>query len=145
MQVKNPSYNSVGTIDLEIEHPTYGWIPFTASPADTEPLGKELYAKAISGDYGAIQPYVEPEPLPPAIPTVVTMRQARLALLQAGLLSLVQSAIASMESPAKEAAEIEWEYSQEVQRNKPFVQMLGTSLGLTEEQLDNLFLLASTL
>ena len=145
MQVKNLSYNSVGTIDLEIEHPTYGWIPFTSSPDDNEPLGKELYAKAVAGDYGDIQPYVEPEPLPPAIPSVVTMRQARLALLQAGVLPLVESAIASMESPTKEAAKIEWEYSQEVQRNKPFVQMLGASLGLTEEQLDNLFLLASTL
>lgn len=145
MQVKNPSYNSVGTIDLETDHPAYGWIPFTASPNDSEPLGKELYARAIAGDYGDIQPYVEPEPLPPVIPTVVTMRQARLALLQAGVLPLVESAIAAMESPAKEAAKIEWEYSQEVQREKPFVQLLSASLGLTSEQLDNLFMLASTL
>ena len=88
---------------------------------------------------------IDPSLNKPAVPTVVTMRQARLALLQAGVLPLVESAIASMESPAKEAAKIEWEYSQEVQRNKPFVQLLGASLGLTEEQLDNLFLLASTL
>lgn len=88
---------------------------------------------------------IDPSLNKPAVLSVVTMRQARLALLQAGVLPLVESAIASMESPAKEEAKIEWEYSQEVQRDKPFVQMLGASLGLTEEQLDNLFLLASTL
>ena len=142
MQVKNPNYNSSGTIDLEIEHPTYGWIPFTASPDDTEPLGKELYTKAIAGDYGSIQPYVEPEPLPPITPSVVTMRQARLALLQAGVLPLVESAIASMESPA---AQIEWDYSQEVNREQPLVKQLAEALNLTSDQLDNLFLEASKL
>lgn len=76
---------------------------------------------------------------------VVTMRQARLALLQQGLLSQVQSAIDALPSPQKEAAQIEWDYSSEVHRNKPFVQTLGNALGLTEEQLDDLFLLASTL
>lgn len=79
------------------------------------------------------------------IPTVVTMRQARLALLQQGLLYQVQTAIDSLPSPQKEAAQIEWDYSSEVHRDKPFVQLLGAALGLTEEQLDNLFTLASTL
>ena len=82
---------------------------------------------------------------PTQIPSVVTMRQARLALLQSGMLSQVEIAIDAMESPSKEAAKIEWEYSQEVQRNKPFVQALGVSLGLTSDQLDDLFFLASTL
>ena len=87
------------------------------------------------------------EPQQPAvplvsIPSVVTMRQARLALLQAGLLSLVESAIASMESPA---AQIEWDYSQEVNREQPLVKQLAEALNLTSDQLDNLFLEASKL
>lgn len=60
MKVKNLSYNSVGTVDLEIEHPEYGWIPFTASPDDSEDNGRNIYAKAIAGDFGAISPYVSP-------------------------------------------------------------------------------------
>lgn len=79
------------------------------------------------------------------IPSVVTMRQARLALLQQGLLPQVQAAIDSLPSPQKEAAQIEWDYSSEVHRDKPFVQLLGAALGLTEVQLDDLFTLASTL
>jgi len=80
-----------------------------------------------------------------SIPQVVTMRQARLALLGAGLLSAVSAAINSLPSPQKEAASIEWEYSQTVERNRGFVLTLGAALGLTDLQLDNLFALAITL
>lgn len=74
----------------------------------------------------------------------VSMRQARRALLQQNLLSAVQPAIDSLPSPEKEAAQIDWEYAQEVKRSDPLVQSLAVALELTEEDLDNLFLLAST-
>lgn len=77
--------------------------------------------------------------------TTVTMRQARLALLNAGKLADVASAIAALPSPQKEAAQIEWEYSQTVERNRPFVLVLAPALGLTEAQLDDLFTLAAAL
>ena len=32
---RNPFFNNIGTIDCEIEHPVFGWIPFTCSPDDT--------------------------------------------------------------------------------------------------------------
>ena len=85
---------------------------------------------------------IDPSLNKPAVPSVVTMRQARLALLQAGVLPLVESAIASMESPA---AQIEWDYSQEVNREQPLVKQLAEALNLTSDQLDNLFLEASKL
>jgi hypothetical protein len=84
-------------------------------------------------------------PPPPAIPTMVTMRQARLALLRGGLLSQVDAAIAALPSPQKEEAEIEWEYSQEVHRDRALVQMLAPALGLTESDLDDLFIMGATL
>lgn len=59
-EVKNLKYNWLDTIDLELNHPTYGWIPFTASPDDVEEHGKAIYAKAIAGDYGPIAPFVAP-------------------------------------------------------------------------------------
>lgn len=73
------------------------------------------------------------------VPDSVTMRQARLALLGAGLLAQVDGAIDSLGEPAKSAARIEWEYSQTVERHKPFVLMLGAALGLTNKQIDDLF------
>lgn len=82
-------------------------------------------------------------PIPKYVPQSVTMRQARLALLAAGLLDDVETALTSMEGDEGKAARIEWDYSSEVWRNKPFVQSLGTQLGLDDEQLDQLFITAS--
>lgn len=84
---------------------------------------------------------------PPAapVPSAVTMRQARLALLQAGLLDQVNAAIAAMPGVEGEAARIEWEYAQEVRRDSPLVAGLSATLGLTEAQLDDMFRMAAGL
>ncbi len=79
------------------------------------------------------------------VPTVVSMRQARLALLQAGLLGVVEQAIDALESPGREAARIEWEYAQEVRRDSPMTLLLAGGLSLSEEQIDQLFTNASEL
>ena len=91
------------------------------------------------------QEFSSPPPPPPAIPQEVTMRQARLALLDAGLLANVQPTINSLNEPDKTKAQIEWEYSNALQRSNPFVTVLGTALGLNNEALDNLFITAATL
>lgn len=75
----------------------------------------------------------------------VTMRQARLALLQAGKLADVDTAIASLSEPQRSAAQIEWNYSKTVERSSAFVSQLGTMLGLSEADIDNLFATAATL
>ena len=75
------------------------------------------------------------------IPTTVSMRQARLALLQMGLLTTVTDAINS----GTEEDKITWEFSTEIARNFPLVQNMKHPLGLSEQDLDNLFVLASTL
>jgi hypothetical protein len=57
MEIKNPKYNKDGTIDLDMNHPIYGWIPFTASPNDPEEYGKAIFDLAKSGKYGDVAPY----------------------------------------------------------------------------------------
>jgi hypothetical protein len=81
----------------------------------------------------------------PEVPQSVTMRQARMALLGAGKLSAVDAAINSMPEPQKSAARIEWEYSNEVQRANGLVSALGPALGMTDEQIDALFVAAAKL
>lgn len=76
-----------------------------------------------------------------AVPKVVTMRQARLALLDDGLLDSVEAAITT----AGPAAKIEWEYAQEVQRNAGLVPAMAAALGMTDLQIDALFVTASGL
>lgn len=84
-----------------------------------------------------------PDPDPePVVPRQVTMRQARLALLDAGLLSGVDAAIDSLDEPHRSAARIEWEYAQAVERYSPLTEMLGAAIGLTSEAIDALFFAA---
>lgn len=71
---------------------------------------------------------------------VITPRQARLALHKAGLLDEVATALA-----VDKEMEIWWEYSLDIQRNHEMVIALGTQLGLTEAQLDQLFVDGSKL
>jgi len=79
------------------------------------------------------------------VPRKVTMRQARLALLQQGLLSQIDTVIDSLPEPDKSAARVEWDHSSAVDRAKPFVVMLAPALGLSDTQLDDLFRYAATL
>lgn len=83
-------------------------------------------------------PVVEP---PVIVPESVSMRQARLALLSMNLLDSVNAAVAA----AGGAAQIEWEYASEVQRNSPLVAQMGQALSLTDEDLDGLFTAAAKL
>lgn len=107
--------------------------------------------RAISQPDGSILVYMPGDTIPPKPPVVdtpevpqsVTMRQARIALLGAGLLQSVNTAIANMQGVAGEAARIEWEYSQEVHRNRGLVQSLGGAMGMTPAQLDELFIAAA--
>jgi hypothetical protein len=98
-----------------------------------------------SGLAWVVVPFVTAPPPQYPVPAAVTMRQARLALLGAGLLSSVDAAIDAMSEPTKSAARIEWEYSNELQRSNPLVLALGPALNLTSEQIDALFVAASTL
>lgn len=97
------------------------------------------------GDLWDGENFTPAPPAPPVVPGFVTMRQARLALLGAGLLDYVDAAINAMPSPQKEATRIAWEYSQEVERHNGVVAALGPLLGLTDAQIDDLFLTAAQL
>lgn len=44
------------TIDLELEHPALGWIPYTARRADPEPFGREVFEAAAAGEFGPVAP-----------------------------------------------------------------------------------------
>lgn len=83
--------------------------------------------------------------LTPVIPSVVSMRQARLALLEIGALDYVQQAIDALPDNLRKAAQIEWDYATAVDRNSELTQMLAAALGLDESHLDELFLTAAGL
>ncbi len=85
------------------------------------------------------QAFTAPEPEPAPVPKAITRRQARLALLGAGLLEQVDAAIAAMPGVEGQAAQIEWADASEIHRDHPMIASLGPALGLTGEQIDALF------
>ena len=109
------------------------------------PDGIENGATLVDGVWTNPAPavYVTPEPQPvvPTIPQTLTIRQAKLVLLAAGLLDDVDAAVAQ----ANRATQIEWEYATSVERTWPTLVVMATALGMTDEQLDNLFIQGSQL
>lgn len=80
--IANARYNEFGTIDLELNHPEHGWLPFTADPTDPEVHGRVIYARAIQGEAGPIAPY-EPPPPPTEEEVAAEVRAERDRLLAA--------------------------------------------------------------
>ena len=59
MEIRKPIFTSTGSINCELNHEQYGWIPFTASENDVEQHGREIFAAALAMGPSA---YVPPPP-----------------------------------------------------------------------------------
>ena len=81
---------------------------------------------------------------PKVVPSIVTMRQARLALLDANLLDNVEQVLNLLPEPMKSEAKIDWEYAAEVRRDWPTLNQIAEYLDLTEEFIDDMFILAAS-
>jgi hypothetical protein len=119
----------------------YNWPDGAASMADIEwrderpaPTQEEIDAQ-LELDAAAL-----------AVPLEVSRRQARQALLLAGLLDNVAPAIAAIpDAMQRRMLQIEWEDSQVFQRHRPSLVALATALGLDDAALDQLFVTADAL
>lgn len=59
VEYRNPIHTSMTEyINCEINHPTFGWIPFTASICDVEQHGRDIYNRILSD--GNIAEYIPP-------------------------------------------------------------------------------------
>lgn len=46
VNIRKPQWLKDGRIDCEVEHPRFGWIPFTADPDDVEKHGRVIFELA---------------------------------------------------------------------------------------------------
>lgn len=83
MNYRNAKYiNDNGWIDCEIEHPDYGWIPYTLDPADTDMTVNNddlLAAMSANGDVAAYVPPTQAELDAQAAAAVRAERDMKLA------------------------------------------------------------------
>lgn len=81
------------------------------------------------------------------IPQTVTVAQGGLALIESGLMEEVQAVIETLrEDPVTNAALLwAWDKATEWNRNSPSLTAVAQAAGMTEEQLDDLFILAESM
>lgn len=61
-ECKKPQFtNDQSIIDIDWNHPEYGWIPFSATSDDVDVHGRAIYQAAIAGAYGEIAPFIQTE------------------------------------------------------------------------------------
>ena len=91
----------------------------------------------------------EPEPAPvqtSVVPQSVSRAQGKLALISAGLWPAVIAFVDGIPDPVQKAyAEVALNDTQEWRRDSPFLASAAAALGLSEGQLDTLFITAKEL
>ena len=96
----------------------------------------EAYQSTIPG----AQLITVEEPDPPEQFAPITARQIRLQLLTFEITEdMIVTALGTLPSPTKEAALIEWGFSSSFERTHPLVDVVGTMLEWSVEDLDGLW------
>lgn len=144
--------------DLSWTDPALGvsdckWLPeIAASPelGEYERYGTETLT--LEGDHvtvvRAVVPWTQEEIAADAeakriaaIPASVSMRQACLALENAGILDDVEALVATLPRPYQ----IEWQRASTVERTNQLVEVVRQQQGMTVQQIDDMFIQAATL
>lgn len=106
----------------------------------TIPVSSPAYWCLMHPEDGVAPEIGEYEAPPLPVPNVVSARQARLALLAAGKLDDVETAI----SAASQTVQITWEFANEIFRDDPLISAIAVGLGMSNEEIDALFVQAIT-
>lgn len=93
----------------------------------------------VNADPVALVPYTPPAPAP-VVPASVTPWQIRRALNTTGLRSTVEAAVAASDQDVKDG----WEFATEIRRDNVLLNAMASNLGMTPQQVDDLFFLASS-
>jgi len=114
MNYRNAKHLKNGSIDCEIDHPTYGWIPFTCDPFDTGALFDvvALY-EAMNAD-PETAPYVYAPPAPPTPEQLSELRAEAYRAEADPIFFMAQRGEATVDEWLAKVAEIKARYSKEV-------------------------------
>jgi hypothetical protein len=127
----------------------YGPQDFAAVAADLPEHHGERVLQVLGSDPAtALQALVNGTDLPPMparVPREIANWRARAVLELAGLLPTVDAAIAGMTGPEGTVVRNAWQSGAPLARRGPTVSGLAPALGLSEEQVDQMFIQAESL
>lgn len=152
-EIRNPVFTYDGLIDCEVNHPEFGWIPFTANPNDPEAHGRAIFQSAL-----AMGPQAAPSGPPPEQALVRSFMRLSFAQLLIGLVAegwitqaegtawlagtppaVVNALIAQLPAEQQFAALARAVRPSEVLRLDALVVDMGQAAGKTPEELDIFF------
>lgn len=94
----------------------------------------------------AVEEHLNPPPPPPVVPAQVTRAQGKAALVQAGHWPAVLDYVAKISDPTDRLlAEIALNDTVYWRRESPFLKECAKAIGLSEDELDDLFTLAASI
>lgn len=117
------------------------------SPSQPDNTVEDVSQRVVNID----KPYVDITrvwiPAPLVVPESISARQVRLWLIDNDIsLTSVEAAIDTIvNEKLREKTRVEWEYAPYIERNHPLIESLGQYLGLSPEQIDQGFVIASQL
>lgn len=139
LNFRNPVYSSADgqQIDMEIEHPVFGWIPYTARADAAEQINRDMYAAALLGEVSAYTPLPPPSPLSePLSRLTFWLAAAEIGLTKAGIRAHID---AMPEGVAKFQALAYLEEALVYRREDPLLIQMAAAEGISEPELDSLW------
>lgn len=135
-------------IDCEINHPKFGWIPYTLDPSDTDQTVDNAALLAAMQSNTDVADYVVPTP-PAAAELLAAERAAMKCSRLQGRLVLGEATCDALDAMAADTL-TPWAMRQTIQnaiewkRTSQAMTELGYLLGYTDTQMDDLFRVAMT-
>ena len=149
MEYRNATHTArTGVIDCEINHPKFGWIPYTLDPSDTDQTVDNAALLAAMQSNTDVTDYVAPTP-PTEAELLAEERAAMKCSRLQGRLVLGEATCDALDTMAVDP-ETPWAMRQTIQsaiewkRTSQAMTELGFLLGYTDPQMDDLFRQAMT-
>lgn len=150
MLVRNPVLNRAGGVDCEIDHPVFGWIPYSAYETDADGT---IYAKASAMKPAPYVPPAEPPAADPRATMQMTFAQLLIGLvamkwitkpegvawLDGTLPAAVSGLIATLPAADQFPALVRAKRPSVVQRLDGLVLALAALQGRSDEDMDAFF------
>lgn len=135
MEWRDAAFDADGRITCEIRHPAFGWIPFTADPADAEAPFDVAALDAEIRASGEAVPYVTPRAA-----MQLTRRQVLTGLVLEGLITgpealapasvppaAIETLFAAMPDPQQTIARITWANFTVAYRLDPLIPVIAAA------------------
>lgn len=127
----------------------YGPADFAAVAADLPEHHADRTLQVLGTDLAtalqALCDGAELPPMPPRVPREIANWRARAVLELSGLLPTVEAAISGMTGPESIVVRHAWQSGAPLARRGPTVAALAPALGLSDEQVDSMFIQAAAL